>query len=164
MGVAGSGKTTVGGAAAGSLGFPFLDADDFHSPTDRAAMASGIPLDDRQRDCWIERVHSAMDGHSEVVLVCSALRRVHRERLRSVGAVQMYFLEVPADVLARRLGQRHAHFFPASLLASQLAALDPIAPDEGVVVLDGDRPVSVLADAIVTDVRRSGIGPAAPAG
>ena len=152
MGVAGAGKTTVGHLAAELLGFPFLDADDLHSPADRASMARGEPLDDHRRDLWIDRVIRAMGQRSDVVLACSALRRRHRQQLRSAGPV-MFFLDVPTEELARRLDQRHAHFFPAGLLASQFAALDPIEPDEGVTVLDGSQPAAVLADAINAAVR-----------
>ena len=45
MGVTGTGKTTVGQALAARTGWPFADADDFHSPANRAKMHAGIPLD-----------------------------------------------------------------------------------------------------------------------
>ena len=45
MGVTGTGKTTVGKALAERTGWPFADADDFHSPANRAKMHAGIPLD-----------------------------------------------------------------------------------------------------------------------
>ena len=152
MGVAGAGKTTVGNVAAELLDFPFVDADDLHSPADRASMASGEPLDDHRRDLWIERVRRAMEQHSDVVLACSALRRRHRDQLRRIGPL-MFFLDVPAEEVARRLRARHGHFFPAALLTSQFAALDPVESNEGVIVLDGAQPVAVLANAIVANVR-----------
>jgi gluconokinase len=149
MGVAGSGKSTVGRGVEHLLRWPLIDADDLHSADDRAAMAAGNPLSDHQRDAWIERVRSAMEQHVDVVVACSALRRPHRRRLRDVGHVQMFFLDVPADELARRLRARHAHFFPPSLLESQLATLDPVRSDEPVVIVDGNRPVaSVTADIV----------------
>ena len=55
-GVSGSGKTTVGRAAAEKLGWRFRDADDLH---DRAAVArirAGLPLDDQMRGPWLQRV------------------------------------------------------------------------------------------------------------
>ena len=161
MGVAGAGNTTVGHLASELLGFPFLDADDLHSPADRASMAIGEPLDDHRRDLWIDRVRTALGQHPDVVLACSALRRRHRQQLRTAGPV-MFFLDVPAEELARRLDERQAHFFPPTLLASQFAALDPVEPDEGVTVLDGTQPAAVLAGAIDTAVRRSGIARADP--
>jgi gluconokinase len=43
IGVAGSGKTTLGKALAQKLDWDFFDADDFHSAEDIAKMAAGIP-------------------------------------------------------------------------------------------------------------------------
>jgi gluconokinase len=87
-----------------------------------------------------------------VVVACSALRLAHRRRLQSVGAVQMFCLDVPADELARRIAARTSHFFPATLLASQFAALEPRDPEEGIAVVDGNRPVSAVADDIVAAI------------
>src|SRR3954468_7733197 len=115
MGVAGSGKSTVGRRAARLLQWPFVDADDLHSATAVATMAAGKTLGERERDLWIERVRAAMEQHSDVVVACSALRRGHRRRLSSVGSVQMFFLDVPVDELDRRLGPNPAHFFPPAL-------------------------------------------------
>ena len=52
----------------------------------------------------------------------------------------MVFLQVDRDVLDRRLRARHDHFFPEKLLDSQLATLEPPAPDERVrtVLAEGD--------------------------
>jgi gluconokinase len=151
-GVAGSGKSTVGRTVAQLLEWPFVDADDLHSVDDRAAMAAGHPLHDEQRDLWVERVCDAMAQQRDVVVACSALRRQHRARLRSVGAVQMFFLDVSVDELARRLRVRPAHFFPANLLESQLTALEPVQPDEPVVVVDGNRPIAVVTTDIVARI------------
>ena len=152
-GVAGSGKSTVGRRVAQVLEWPFVDADDLHLPADRAAMAAGEPLADDHRDLWIDRVRTAMEQHSDVVVACSALRHRHRRRLWSVGAVQMFFLDVPLEELSRRLRTRPEHFFPASLLTSQIAALEPAGPDELLTVVDGDRPVAVVVSEIVAAVQ-----------
>ena len=159
MGVAGAGKTTVGRAVAARLGSDFVDGDDLHTAEDVARMAAGEPLDDARRARWIERVRVTITSREDVVVACSALRRTHRDRLQSVGGVGIYFLEVPAEVLEQRLGRRAAHFFPAVLLASQLLALDPPTADEGIVTIDGDRPVAAVADEIVDDVERATPGP-----
>jgi gluconokinase len=90
-----------------------------------------------------------MEQPTGVVVACSALRHEHRRRLQSVGSVQMFLLDVPAEELARRLGERSSHFFPASMLDSQLAALDPPQPEEGIVTIDGDRPAAVVVADIV---------------
>ena len=96
---------------------------------------------------------SAAGARRDVVVACSALRRRHRRRLSAAGATKMFFLDVPVDELDRRLRRRRAHFFPPSLLNSQLAALDPVQPDEGALVIDGNRPVDDMAHDIVTAIR-----------
>lgn len=53
MGVAGSGKTTVGRLLAQELGWPFYDADDFHPVENREKMRSGLPLSDEDRAPWL---------------------------------------------------------------------------------------------------------------
>lgn len=157
-GVAGAGKSTVGRVLAERVGAVLLDADDFHSDDGRRKMASGVPLDDADRDPWIGRlaaelVRRAAAGE-RVVLACSALRRQHRARL--VGAVpdvRIVHLEVGAEELARRLATRSDHFMPAELLASQLDALEHPSDDQHVVV-DGEAPV----DAVVEEILRAACG------
>jgi carbohydrate kinase (thermoresistant glucokinase family) len=156
MGVAGSGKSTVGRRVAERLERAFLDADDLHSDADRDAMAAGRPLSHRQRDAWMKRVCDAMQQHVDVVVACSALRRRHRRQLHDAGAVLMFFLDVPTDELVRRLRARRAHFFPPSLLESQLETLEPVRSDEPVLIVDADRPIGVIAAEIVDAVSQRG--------
>jgi gluconokinase len=127
MGVAGSGKTTVGRLVADRLGVPFVDADDFHSPEAIAAMQAGRPLDDTDRAPWLERVRAAVRdvGDGPVVLACSALKRSYRDVLRDgVPGLTFVDLDVDAATLARRLDTRIGHFATADLLSSQLATLE----------------------------------------
>src|ERR1700730_15794286 len=49
MGVAGAGKTTVGQALARRLGLPFLEGDEFHSPSSIAKLSRSEPLTDDDR-------------------------------------------------------------------------------------------------------------------
>jgi gluconokinase len=150
MGMAGAGKSAVGAALADRLGVPHVDGDDLHTVEDRAAMASGQAIADDHRDQWIERVRSTLLEHTDVVVSCSALRRVHRDRLTAVPGVRAFFLVAPEVELRRRLETRSGHFFPASALATQLAALEPVAPDESVVVVDATPPVGSVVDRIVS--------------
>ena len=98
-------------------------------------MEEGIPLTDEDREPWLQAIIDWMDerlaaGESGVI-TCSALKRVYRERLlRGRQAAKMIFLEVSADVLAERLGNRPGHFFPERLLNSQLSILEPPTSDE----------------------------------
>jgi len=144
-GVSGSGKTTVGALVAGRLRWRFADADTFHPAANVAKMRSGTPLTDADRVPWLHAIRAWMDreiadGNSAVV-TCSALKRAYREELLTGRpAATMVFLLVGRDVLERRLLARPDHFFPEKLLDSQLAALEPPAPGEGIetVVSEGD--------------------------
>ncbi len=152
-GVAGAGKSTVGRALADRVGARYLDADDFHSEDGRRKMAGGVPLDDADRDPWIERLVDELarcaEADERVVLACSALRRQHRARLiEAAPDVRVVHLEVGADELARRLAARSDHFMPLELLASQLDALEHPG-DEQHAVVDGEAPVEVVVDEIL---------------
>jgi gluconokinase len=139
-GVAGSGKTTVGTRLADRLGWRFADADKFHPAANVAKMRAGIPLTDADRAPWLRAITGWMDdlvaaGQSGVV-TCSALKRRYRDQLLDGRpAATMVFLEVDRDALVQRLTHRLGHFFPEKLLDSQLAAVEPPAPDERVLVV-----------------------------
>ena len=156
MGPSGAGKTTVGRALAESLGWPYLEGDDYHSATSVARMEAGIPLDDADRGPWLaalERlVAGILAGGGHAVLACSALR--HRYRTAIVPpdapshAVLFVYLSVPAAVLRERLAHREGHFMPPSLLPSQLAALEP--PTSSGLTVDGTRPPAEIVRSVRT--------------
>ena len=160
-GVAGSGKTTVGTQLATRLGWRFADADGFHSAANVAKMRAGIPLTDKDRAPWLRAITSWMDdieaaGESGVI-TCSALKRRYRDELLSGRpAATMVYLQVSRDDLVQRLSHRARHFFPAKLLDSQLAAMEPPAPDERVLTQSEDGGPAQTVDEIVT---RLGLDP-----
>jgi gluconokinase len=144
MGVAGSGKTTVGRALAPLLGVPFIEGDDFHTASARERMAAGDPLTDGDRRPWIQRLNGELHRHAAVgcVLACSALRRSYRRWLiDGLDGVVFVALVVPAAVLSARLAHRTDHFVHGDLLTSQLATLE-LGGD--VITIDGDAPVDVV--------------------
>jgi gluconokinase len=143
MGPSGCGKSTLGRSLADSLGWPFIEGDDLHSPENKAKMARGEPLTDADRAPWLDRVGSAIAGTQHVVASCSALRRAYRDRLRALaGPVFFVLLDVPREELLRRLEARRNSFMPPSLLDSQLATLEPLEDDEAGMTIDGTRPVA----------------------
>jgi gluconokinase len=151
MGTSGSGKSTFGAALAGALAARFLDADDLHPPTNRRKMEAGIPLDDTDRAPWLDAVAAWIAERQAAgeacVVACSALRRSYRDRLHAgAPGVRFVYLDVPAEELARRMRTRH-HFMPPALLGSQLATLEPPAPDEAACTIDGMR---TIEDGIAT--------------
>lgn len=147
-GVSSSGKTTIGKALAERLGARFLDADDFHPPANVSKMASGIPLDDEDRWPWLDRLNSelrqAAADKQSVVLACSALKEIYRERLiDGVPGLAMILLTGSKEVLAARAAARTHRYMPPSLLDSQLATLEPLESGEGWEI-DVSRPVTAI--------------------
>jgi carbohydrate kinase (thermoresistant glucokinase family) len=153
LGVAGSGKTTVGEMLATALDLPFLDADRLHTPECVEQMKRGEPLTDRERDAWFERVLETALERAPLVLACSALRRKHRDKLRAIGEVRMFLLDAPASVLEHRLSQRTGHFFGASLLRSQFETLEPPLPDEAITTVDATDSTPTVLKAILADLQ-----------
>lgn len=151
MGVAGSGKSTLGAALAEALALPFLEGDAFHPPANVAKMAAGVPLTDEDRWPWLDALAAALrEAEAGAVMTCSALRLVYRERLRAKAdhTLSFVWLKLDRDTLAERMGARVGHYMPASLLDSQLATLEAPETSEGVIVLDAHKaPGELLAEA-----------------
>ena len=154
MGVSGCGKSTVAQGISDALGLPFAEADRFHSPENVAKMAEGTPLDDNDRRPWLTELSAwmaaqAREGQS-TVMACSALRRAYRDILRhGPPEVQFVHLDGPTELISARMSARPDHFMPASLLESQMAALEPLQPDEDGVVLDLRQSPDTLVDEAV---------------
>jgi gluconokinase len=152
MGVSGSGKSTVGAALAQRLRVPFADADDLHPTANIAKMSAGVPLDDDDRYPWLEAIGEWLARHEDGggVISCSALKRRYRDQLRRhAPGLELVHLHGGREVIARRQAARPGHFMPASLLASQFATLEPLAPDEHGVVIDVDQSVDAIVEAYV---------------
>ncbi|WP_406070830.1 gluconokinase [Micromonospora sp. NBC_01638] len=155
MGVSGVGKTTVARGIRELTGLTFAEADEFHSESNVARMRSGVPLDDEARWPWLRDLAAWMSARNtegvSTVLACSALKRSYRDLLRQ-GPPDLDFvhLDGPAEVIRERLSQRAGHYMPASLLDSQVAALEPLGSDESGVVLDLSLPPDQLVTAAVT--------------
>lgn len=127
-GVSGAGKTVVGQRLASELCCPFLDADDFHSPANKARMASMIPLTDEDRWPWLDALNRALRDRPDVVLACSALKQIYRDRLAAgLDDVRWIALVGSREVLQSRMDARSDHFMPPEMLASQMATWEPLA-------------------------------------
>lgn len=152
MGVAGSGKSTVGPLLARRLGWDFCEGDLLHPPGNVAKMAAGQPLTDDDRRPWLARVRAWIDQQlaagRDGVITCSALRRSYRDVLRDPRVVFVH-LSGNRDLLVARLSSRRGHFMPVSLLDSQLANLEPPAPDEQALTMPIEAQPRDQVDAIV---------------
>lgn len=157
MGVSACGKTAVGRAVATRLGGRFVDGDDYHPAENVAKMAAGIPLNDADREPWLDRLHAIIVEHPSaesagpLVVACSALGRRHRDRLRGgLPLTGIRFIHLAADftTILRRLEAREGHFMTGRhMLEDQFAALEPLAADEraaGCLTLDASGAVDDL--------------------
>jgi gluconokinase len=141
MGVAGSGKSTVGRLLAERLDWPFFDGDDYHPAANVEKMRRGIPLTDADRLPWLERLRDLASRSERAVLACSALKESYR-RILSGGDPRVRFIYLRADpaLLVSRLEGRTGHFFKRALLESQLAALEEPTPASTAIVVDASQP------------------------
>jgi gluconokinase len=151
MGVAGSGKTTLGKLLAERLGYTFLDADDFHTAEAIARMRHGTPLTDSMRDAWVDRMEQALrelcKQQTNCVLAFSGLRARHRRQLMNIGfATSAFMLKGSEPLLVQRLGARADHFMPLSQLQHQLDVMEPVETDERIESVGiGAMPVNIVA-------------------
>ena len=128
MGVAGSGKTTIGSLLARELGWNFFDADDFHSESNRAKMSQGIALTDEDRAGWLmslkELIAQNIKQNTPAVLACSALKNSYRDMLKVNERVKFIYLQGTYEQIKKRLTDRTGHFMSAGMLDSQFQTLE----------------------------------------
>jgi gluconokinase len=163
MGVSGSGKSTVAEGLVERLGWEFAEGDDLHPPANVAKMRSGQPLDDDDRWPWLRRLADWIGEREQagrpVVVTCSALKRSYRDLLRN-GHPSVWFAHVTVDpdLLRERVAGRTGHYMPASLVESQLAALEPLQDDEpGAAISGGGAPAVVVDELLSVLARERGI-------
>jgi gluconokinase len=147
MGVAGCGKSAVGRLIADQLALPLIEGDDFHPLGNIRKMQQGIPLADEDRADWLRQLGAELARHpAGVVLTCSALKAAYRSSLREAApGLQFVHLAISQAESLRRVSARPGHFYPPSLVASQFEALQDPSAEAGVLTLDGDEPLEVLA-------------------
>jgi gluconokinase len=151
MGVAGSGKTTIGRLLAARMGWLFHDADDLHPEANRDKMRRGIALTDSNRQSWLDavRVMIEMDLQSRrgAVVACSALKQIYRDRIVvNRDMVKIVYLKGSYELIARRLAARPGHFFNPLLLRSQFEDLEE--PADAIVEDIEGEPETIISDII----------------
>jgi gluconokinase len=157
-GVSGSGKTTVGAMLAGTLNWAYAEADDFHPAANVAKMRAGKPLCDADRWPWLRAIAAWIDEQAAAgkaaVVTCSALKRRYRDVLLAGRPyVKLVYLDAGRDLIAARLAARHGHFFPASLLDSQFAELEPPQAGEHPLTVSAEGTPRHIVGEIITGLR-----------
>jgi gluconokinase len=147
MGVAGSGKTTIGKRLAERLQWPFYDGDDFHPKDNLAKMAQGLPLNDRDRRPWLLALHDLLVGlrakGGKAVLAASVLKQDYRDLLVSgLDSIRFVYLKGDFSALEKRLKERQGHYFKAGLLQSQFEILEE--PEEALTVRADGEPDAIV--------------------
>jgi gluconokinase len=153
MGVAGSGKTTIGENLAAALGWEFRDADAFHPPENVAKMSRGAPLNDEDRAPWLAAIRAYIERSLAekrgAIVTCSALRARYRDViLVDAARVALVHLTGSPELLMERISGRKGHFMKPAMLQSQLDALEP--PRDALTV-----DIDATPEEIVTKIRRA---------
>jgi ribose 5-phosphate isomerase A len=154
MGVSGAGKTTIAQELAVRLGWAFEEGDRLHPEANIAKMQAGLPLNDADRQPWLEQVAAWIDGRRAAkepgIITCSALKRAYRQII--VGdrqEVRLVYLRGGRDLMAEHLAGRSGHFMPPSLLQSQIDTLEEPGPDEEPLTVDAGHPADQVAAEII---------------
>ncbi|MCG8024187.1 MAG: gluconokinase, GntK/IdnK-type [Candidatus Thiodiazotropha endolucinida] len=151
MGVSGSGKTTIGRLLAKRLGWPFIEGDDYHPAENREKMSTGIPLDDTDRQPWLNALEKIITDHLEsgdnAVLASSALKSRYRKQLRvDHEQVRPIYLSGSYELILARLKQRIGHFMKPGMLQSQFDSLE--RPTD-TLVIEIHQPPEKIVDTII---------------
>lgn len=163
MGVSGCGKSSVGEKLTEALHLAFVEGDALHPAANVEKMSKGIALTDEDRMPWLDRIgediKASLGKNEGIIVSCSALKRLYRDRLRAAAGGNLFFvyLEGSRALLMKRMGERKGHFMPVSLLDSQLATLEVPTGEPGVVTVDIDDTVDGIAATALDDLATLGI-------
>jgi gluconokinase len=149
IGVSGSGKSTIAKALADANRWQYIDADDFHSDTNKAKISHNEPLTDADRRPWLQSLHIQirhwLASNQTTVLACSALKHSYRNLLSGNDpAVKFVYLKGSYDLIAERMKQRKGHFAKVELLKSQFETLEEPSSDEAITIDIGDNIDSIV--------------------
>ncbi len=131
MGVAGTGKTTIGPLLADRLGVPYAEGDDFHPEANIEKMSAGTPLTDEDRWPWLDAIGRWAHGTCRTRRCGQQLRpQAQLPRPARAAAPGVVFVHLTGDraLIEDRMSHRQGHYFmPTALLDSQFATLQPLA-------------------------------------
>lgn len=159
MGVAGSGKTTIGTMLAEALQCDFLEGDSLHPPANVEKMSHGIPLTDADRVPWLAAIRShiltAVERGQCLIVACSALKQQYRDFLSQGTRIIWVYLKGTQEVIEPRIEHRRKHYMKPGMLPSQFADLEE--PKDALVV-DISLPPEIILQQLLPQLRaRSGL-------
>ena len=150
IGVAGSGKSTIGTMLAKALNCSFLEGDALHSVANIAKMSSGTPLTDDDRRPWLAAIHSRIRDFvsrgKDLVVACSALKQQYRQSLAIGVPITWVYLQASRDLIQSRLARRTSHFMKADMLDSQFKTLEEPA---GAIVVDASERPDIIVSKVL---------------
>ncbi|MCX8996170.1 gluconokinase [Rhizobiaceae bacterium BDR2-2] len=158
MGVSGCGKSSVAALIAGALGYALVEGDALHPPENIARMSAGLPLRDEDRMPWLDSIGAAVRearaAGGGIVVTCSSLRRIYRDRLRAGFGERAAFvwLDGSRELIGSRMTARTGHFMPPALLDSQFATLEPPLGEPDCIRVDIDRSTEEVAAYAVNEL------------
>lgn len=158
MGVAGSGKTSIGEGVAQQIDGTYIDGDDYHPQSNIDKMANGEPLNDDDRWPWLEIIAGELAPIEGIGLVgCSALKKIYRDFItKNVGEpVRFIYLDGSKELIAERMAARTGHFMPTSLLDSQFEALEVPDKTENAVPIDISGTEQQVIKLIVDEISKN---------
>ena len=128
FGVSGCGKSLIGNQLSKDLQFEFIEGDDFHSNENIKKMKNNIPLNDDDRETWLDQINNELNKlkNKNVVIACSALKEIYRKRLVRgiVAKIDWFCLKGTFDLIEKRLDNRDGHYFKSTLLKSQFDTIE----------------------------------------
>lgn len=157
MGVSGSGKSTIGEELSSRMNIPFYDSDHFHPKVNIKKMSAGIPLNDEDRQPWLQAIHDFAKNtlpDRSLLIATSALKESYRQKLDGdfeLDQVQWIFLYGSYDLLYERIADRQGHFMPETLLRSQFETLE--IPHRNVIAVNVDQTVNAIVEEIMERIK-----------
>lgn len=161
MGVSGSGKSVVANRVAHELQTAFLDGDFLHPRANIQKMAEGHPLNDEDRQPWLQAINDAafaMQRTQEIsLIVCSSLKKKYRDILRQGNSnLKFIYLQGDFDTIESRLKARKGHFFKPAMLVTQFETLEEPGDEESdVIKVDIRQSVDEVVAATVAAIKHA---------
>lgn len=154
MGVAGSGKTSVGKLLSEKLDWQYFEGDAYHPKENVEKMSNGIPLNDKDRMPWLLKLRSIIEDSlakgTNIILTCSALKESYRKILKVSDEVRFIYLKGGYELIEDRMMKRNDHFMKPGMLKSQFEALEE---PKDALAIDIDNSCENIIDVILKNLK-----------